>query len=119
MKKYFKKLHFLSQKLIFHCLEKKIFLKKDVPEVLNVHMNESKKNLLFLESFFSSREKLTFEKENLIFFNTYLNFNLFYLIVVIFCKFRLYERSELQVHYMYIFFSVLHDKCISHQKNKQ
>ena len=27
-------------------------------------------------------EKLTFEKENVIFFNTSLNFNLFYLIVV-------------------------------------
>ena len=57
----------------------------DVLEVLNVHMNESKKNLLFLEGFFfSSSETLTFEKENLIFFNTYLNFNLFYLILVIF-----------------------------------
>ena len=26
--------------------------KKNVPEVLNVHVNESKKNLLFLEGFF-------------------------------------------------------------------
>ena len=56
----------------------------DVPEVLNVHVNESKKNLLFLETFFSSSEKLTFEKENVIFFNTFLNFNLFYLNVFIF-----------------------------------
>ena len=44
-----------------------------------------KKNLLFLERFFfSSSEKLTFEKEILIFLNTFLNFNLFYLIVLIF-----------------------------------
>ena len=40
----------------------------NVSEVLNVHVNESKKNLLFLERFFSpSSEKLTFEKENVIF----------------------------------------------------
>ena len=30
--------------------------------------------------------------------NTFSNFNLFNLIVVIFCKFRSYERSEFQVH---------------------
>ena len=45
---------------------------------------EVKKNLFFLEIFFSSSEKLTFETENVIFFNTYFNLNLFYLIVVIF-----------------------------------
>ena len=40
--------------------------------VLNVHVNENKKNLLFSEGFFlSSSEKLTFEKENVIFFNTF------------------------------------------------
>ena len=40
-----------------------------MPEVLNVHVNESKKNLLFfiIERFFLSSEKLTFEKENVIF----------------------------------------------------
>ena len=55
----------------------------DVPEVLNVHMNESgRKNISFRRIFFSSSEKLTFEKKNVIFFNTYLSFNLFYLIVV-------------------------------------
>ena len=49
-------------------------------------MNESeKKNLFFLEGFFfSSNEKLTFENENVIFFNTYFNLNLFYFIVVSF-----------------------------------
>ena len=41
-----------------------------------------KKNLFFRRIFFSSSEKLTFEKENVIFFNTFLNFDLFYLIVV-------------------------------------
>ena len=56
----------------------------NVPEVLNVHVNESKKNLLFLERFFLSNKKLTFEKENMIVFNTFLNFNLFNFIVVIF-----------------------------------
>ena len=46
-------------------------------------MNESKKKYIFFRTiFFSSSEKLTFEKENVIFFNTYLNFNSFYLIVV-------------------------------------
>ena len=54
-----------------------------VPEVLNVHMNKSKKKICFFRRiFFSSSEKLTFEEENVIFFNTYLNFNLFNLIVV-------------------------------------
>ena len=62
-----------------------VWRNKNVPEVLNVHMNESKKNLLYLqEFFFSSSEKLTFEKENVIFFNTHLNFNLFNLILIIF-----------------------------------
>ena len=37
-----------------------------VPKVLNVHVNESKKKLLFLEDFFSSSKKLTFEKEHVI-----------------------------------------------------
>ena len=42
-------------------------------------------NLLLLERFcFSSSEKFNFEKENGIFLNTFLNFNLFYLMVVIF-----------------------------------
>ena len=46
-----------------------IWTKNNVPEVLNVHLNENnKKNLLFLEGFFSSSKKLTFEKENLIIF---------------------------------------------------
>ena len=54
-------------------------------EVLNVHVNESKKKIYFFQKdFFLSSEKLTFEKENVIFLNTFLNFNLFYLIVVIF-----------------------------------
>ena len=37
--------------------------KFNVPEVLNVHVNESEKKIYF----FSSSEKLTFEKENVIF----------------------------------------------------
>ena len=50
-------------------------------------MNESEKNIyFFLEGFFFQAVKflqwLIFEKENVIFFNTYLSFNLFYLIVV-------------------------------------
>ena len=45
-------------------------------------MNESEKKIYFFRIFFSSSEELTFEKENVIFFNTYLNFNSFYLIVV-------------------------------------
>ena len=57
----------------------------NVPEVLNVHMNESEKKSIFCRRiFFSSSEKLIFEKENVIFFNTYFNFNLFYFIVVSF-----------------------------------
>ena len=69
-----------------------------MPEVLNVHVNENNKKIYFFLDSFSSSEKLTFENENVIFFNAFKNFNLFYLIVVIFCKFRLYKRSELQVH---------------------
>ena len=34
----------------------------------------------------------------MILFNTFFNFNFLNLIVVIFSKFRSYERSELQVH---------------------
>ena len=60
-------------------------LQFDVPEVLNVHMNESEKKIYFFRRiFFSSNEKLTFENENVIFFNTYFNFDLFYFIVVSF-----------------------------------
>ena len=44
-----------------------------------------KKNILFLERFFfSSSEKLIFENENVIFLNTFLNFDLVFVIVVIF-----------------------------------
>ena len=59
-----------------------VLLEFHVPEVLNVHTNESEKKIYFFGFFFSSSEKLTFEKENVIFFNTFLNFDLFYLIVV-------------------------------------
>ena len=39
-----------------------------VPEVLNVHLNESKKKSTFFRRiFFSSSKKLTFDKENVIF----------------------------------------------------
>ena len=58
-----------------------------------------KKSTFFRKNFvFSSSEKLIFEKENGIFQNIFSNFNLFYFIVVFFCKFRSHERSELQVH---------------------
>ena len=50
----------------------------NVPEVLNVHVNENKKKSTIFRIFFSSSEKLTFEKENVILFNTFLNLNLFY-----------------------------------------
>ena len=57
----------------------------DVPEFLNVHINEhKKKSTFFRRIFFPSSEKLTFEKENVILFNTFLNLDLFNLIVVIF-----------------------------------
>ena len=40
----------------------------NVPEVLNVHVNETKKKYTFFRKIFSpSSEKLTFEKENVIF----------------------------------------------------
>ena len=41
-----------------------------------------KKNYFFQKDFFSSSKKLNIEKENVIFLNTFLNFNLFDLIVV-------------------------------------
>ena len=69
--------HLQHLEILFKCL------KSDKPEVLNVHMNESEKKFYFFRRiFFSSGEKSTFEKENVIFFNTHLSFNLFYLIVV-------------------------------------
>ena len=49
-----------------------------VPEILNVHVNENKKkSAIFRIFFFSSSEKLTFEKENVILFNNFLNLNLY------------------------------------------
>ena len=55
----------------------------NVPEVLNVHVIErKKKSTFFRKIFFSTSEKLPFEKENVIFYNIYLNLNLFYSIVV-------------------------------------
>ena len=49
----------------------------DVPEVLNVHVNENKKKStfsrrIFFQAIFASK-KLTFEKENVILFNTFFN----------------------------------------------
>ena len=71
-------------------------MKKYVPEVLNVHVNENNfKNLLFLgEFFFASNEKLTFEKENVIFLNTIINFSLFYLIVINFLENFVYVNVQ-------------------------
>ena len=43
-----------------------------------------KKIFFFRKIFFLSSKKLTFEKENVIFFNTFLSFNLFYLILLSF-----------------------------------
>ena len=58
-----------------------------MPEVLNVHVNKRKiKSTFFRKIFFSTSEKLAFEKENVIFKNIFLNLNLFYLIVVNFLK---------------------------------
>ena len=46
---------------------------------------ESKKKYTFFRKiFFSSSEKLIFENENVIFLNTFLNFDLVFVIVVIF-----------------------------------
>ena len=46
-------------------------------------MNESEKKIYFFRRiFFSISEKLNFEKENVIFYNNFLNCDLFYLIVV-------------------------------------
>ena len=58
-----------------------------------------KKSTFFKRAFFSSSEKLTFEKENVMFSNTFLNLNLFYWIVVNFLQISfIYECSELQVY---------------------
>ena len=65
---------------------------------LNVQNFRHIKKITFFRRIFLSSEKLTFEKETMVFFNTSLNFNLFYLIVVFFCNFRSYECSELQVN---------------------
>ena len=45
-----------------------IWLFKNVPEVLNVHVNEANEKIYFFRRiFFPSTEKLNFEKENVIF----------------------------------------------------
>ena len=50
-----------------------------MPEVLNLHVNESKKKSTFFRKiFFPSSEKLTFENEYVIFQNIFSNLNLFY-----------------------------------------
>ena len=68
-----------------------------------------KKFTLFRKIFFSSSEKLTCKKENVISLNIFKNFNLF------FCQFRSYKRSELQVHgiCMTVFQSI---KCVRTNK---
>ena len=55
-----------------------------MPEVLNIHVNESKKKSISFRKifFFLSSEKLIFEKENVIFLNIFSSFTLFYFIVV-------------------------------------
>ena len=46
-----------------------------MPEVLNVHVDETNKKIYFFRRiFFSSSEKLSFEKENVIFFKYILKF---------------------------------------------
>ena len=65
---------------------------------LNVRNLRHIKNLLFLERFFYLKQwKINFRERKYDFFKYFLNFNLFYL-WLIFCKFRSYERSELQLH---------------------
>ena len=93
---YHSKFYLLQSNVLLYII---LMSKNYAPGVLNVHVNENKKKpTIFRKIFFSSSEKLTFEKENVILFNTFPNFNSFYLIVVNFCKFRSYECSELQVH---------------------
>ena len=57
-----------------------------------------KKSTFFWKVFCLKQWKINFWKRKWDFKNTFLNLNLFDLIVVKFCKFRWYERSELQVH---------------------
>ena len=52
------------------CLEQQFSTHCNVTEVLNVHVDETNKKIFFLEGFLLSSEKLSFEKENVIFFNT-------------------------------------------------
>ena len=47
----------------------------NIPQVLNDHVNENYKKIYFVRIFFSSSKKLNFHKENMIFLNTFLNFN--------------------------------------------
>ena len=70
-----------------------------VPEVLNVHVNESKKKSIFFRKiFFPSSEKLTLGKK-MWFFKIFFQISVDFIeLWLIFCKFRSYERSELQVH---------------------
>ena len=51
-------------------------------EPVRVNENNFTKLIFFRRIFFPNSEKLIFEKENVILFNTFLNLNLFYSIVV-------------------------------------
>ena len=53
-----------------------------VPEVLNVHGNEGKEKSTYVERFFSKQWKINFWERKCDFLSTFLNFNLFYLILV-------------------------------------
>ena len=74
----------ITKKVVFFSFEMHLYIFQNscefyVPEVLNVHVNESrKKSTFFRKIFFPNSEKLTFEKENMIFQNIFSNFNLFY-----------------------------------------
>ena len=78
-----------------------------VPELLNVHVDEFKKSTFFRRLFFK-QWKINFrEKKYVIFLNIffYCQFILFYCSSIFFL-FRSYQRSELQVHRLFILFCI-------------
>ena len=70
-----------------------------MPEVLNVHVNGSRKKSTFFRKIFLFKHwKINFWERKFDFFKYFLKFQFILFNCSFFCKFRSYERLELHVH---------------------